>query len=44
MRLTITPNGEVAQMLMPTTSKRGLNREATTALLRVNALRTICGS
>ena len=35
MHLTATPSGEVAQMLMSTTSKRGMNREAWAALLRV---------
>ena len=42
--VTITPNGEVAQTLAPTTGKQGLNREAPAALLRVSALRTIYGS
>ena len=35
MHLTPTPSGEVAQTLMPTTSKWGLNREAWAELLRV---------
>jgi len=35
MHLTATPSGEVAQTLASTTSKRGLNREARAALLRV---------
>ena len=30
-----TPSGEVVQMLTSATSKRGLNREARVALLRV---------
>ena len=34
--LTATPSGEVAQMLVSTTSKPGLNREAWAALLRVS--------
>ena len=33
--LMATPSGEVAQTLGSTTSKRGLNREARAALLRV---------
>ena len=33
--LTTTPRGEVAQTLPSATSKRGLNREARAALLRV---------
>ena len=33
--LTTIPSGEVAQMLMSATSKRGLNREVRAALLRV---------
>ena len=33
--LNTTPSGEIAQMLMSTTSKRGMNREAWAALLRV---------
>ena len=33
--VTITPNGEVAQMLASATGKLGLNREAWAALLRV---------
>ena len=36
-RLTATPSGEVAQMLVSTTSKPGLNREAWAALLRVSS-------
>ena len=32
-----TPSREVAQMLASTTSKRGLDREAQAALLRVRA-------
>ena len=35
MYLTATPSREVAQKLTPTTNKRGLNREAQAALLRV---------
>ena len=35
MCLTTTPRGEVAETLVSTTSKRGLNREAWAALLRV---------
>ena len=35
MCLTTTPNEEVAQTLASATSKRGLNREAWAALLRV---------
>ena len=35
MCLTATPSREVAQMLAYTTSKRGLNREAQPAMLRV---------
>ena len=35
MRLTATPNGEVAQMLVSATSQWGLNREERAALLRV---------
>ena len=35
MHLTATPSGEVAQMLASATSKRGLNRVAWAALLRV---------
>ena len=35
MCLMTTPRREVAQTLMSTTSKRGLNREAQAALLRV---------
>ena len=35
MRLMATPSREVTQMLTPATSKRGLNREAHAALLRV---------
>ena len=35
MHLAATPSGEVAQMLASATSKRGLNREAWAALLRV---------
>ena len=35
MCLTATPRGEVAQTLVSTTSKRGLNREVQAALLRV---------
>ena len=35
MCLTATPSGEVAQSLASATSKRGLNREAQAALLRV---------
>ena len=34
-RLTTTPSREVAQTLMSTTSKQGLNREAQATLLRV---------
>ena len=37
MRLTAIPSGEVAQRLMSTTSKWGLNREAWAALLRVRS-------
>ena len=33
--LTTTPSGELAQMLVPASSKWGLNREAQAALLRV---------
>ena len=33
--LTATPSGEVAQTLLSTTSKRGLNREEQAALLKV---------
>ena len=33
MRLTVTPKGEVAQMLPSTTSKQGLDREAWAAYL-----------
>ena len=39
--LTETPRGEIAQMLVSTTSKQGLNKEAWTALLRVRT-RTEC--
>ena len=35
MCLMATPSGEVAQTLMSATSKKGLNREARVALLRV---------
>ena len=35
MFLTATPSGAVAQALVSTTSKQGLNREARAALLRV---------
>ena len=35
MCLTTIPSGEVAQTFMSTTSKRGKNREAWAALLRV---------
>ena len=35
MCLMVTPSGEVAQTLASATSKRGLNREARAALLRV---------
>ena len=35
MHLTATPSREVAQMLVSTTSKQGLNREVWAALLRV---------
>ena len=35
-RLTAAPSGEVAQRLVFTTSKPGLNREVWTALLRVS--------
>ena len=35
MCLTTTPSREVAQMLASATSKRGLNRKARAALLRV---------
>ena len=35
MCLTATPSREVAQTLASATSKRGLNREARAALLRV---------
>ena len=35
MWLTETPSGEVAQTLVSTTIKQGLNREAQAALLRV---------
>ena len=35
MRLTTTPSRVVAQTLESTSSKRGLNREVQTALLRV---------
>ena len=35
MHLTATPSREVAQMLVSTTSKRGLNKEAWAAFLRV---------
>ena len=31
----VTPSGEAAQMLVPTTSRQGLGREARAALLRV---------
>ena len=46
MCLMATPNGEVTQTLASATSKRGLDREAPAALLRVktsglNALRAI---
>ena len=33
MRLTATPRGEVAQMLVPTSSEQGLNREVWAACL-----------
>ena len=35
MRLTAIPSGELAQTLVSATSKRGLDREAPAALLRV---------
>ena len=35
MHLTTTPSGEVAQTLASATSKRSLNREVLSALLRV---------
>ena len=35
MHLTPTPSGEVAQTLVSSTSKWGLNREVLAALLRV---------
>ena len=38
MRLTTTPSREVAQTLASTTSKRGLNREVQTVLLRVRTM------
>ena len=38
MCLTAIPSREVAQMLTSTTSKRGLNREAQAALLRVRTV------
>ena len=37
--LTITPSGEVAQMLTSTSSKQGLNRETWAALLKVGTRR-----